>query len=92
MNLIPFFETAVAALNRNKSAELGDRSQYIDHVFRMRWVEGDPYPADGENTEAAWFPLDARPPMSEEMTGRIEAALSERPSAHFRWAGEAREG
>jgi ADP-ribose pyrophosphatase YjhB (NUDIX family) len=72
--------------------ENGDRSQYIDHVFRMRWVEGDPYPADGENTEAAWFPLDARPPMSEEMTGRIEAALSERPSAHFRWAGEAREG
>lgn len=29
MNLIPFFETAVAALNRNKTAELGDRSQYI---------------------------------------------------------------
>lgn len=29
MNLIPFFETAVAALNRSKSAELGDRSLYI---------------------------------------------------------------
>ena len=29
MNLMPFFETAVVALNRNKSAELGDRSQYI---------------------------------------------------------------
>lgn len=29
MNLMPFFETAVAALNHNKSAELGDRSQYI---------------------------------------------------------------
>ena len=72
--------------------EKGDRSQYIDLVFRMGWVGGDPYPADGENTKAAWFPLDARPPMSEEMTGRIEAALSDRPSAHFRWAGGAREG
>lgn len=29
MDLIQFFETAVAALNRNKSAELGDRTQYI---------------------------------------------------------------
>ncbi|ABK99494.1 PD-(D/E)XK nuclease family protein [Pelobacter propionicus] len=29
MNLIPFIETAVAALNRNKSAELGDRTLYI---------------------------------------------------------------
>ena len=29
MNLIPFIETAVAAHNRSKSAELGDRTQYI---------------------------------------------------------------
>lgn len=29
MNLIPFFETAIVALNRNKTAELGDRTQYI---------------------------------------------------------------
>lgn len=29
MNLTPFFETAVVALNRSKSAELGDRTQYI---------------------------------------------------------------
>jgi len=29
MNLTPFFETAVAQLNRNKSAELGDRTRYI---------------------------------------------------------------
>jgi CRISPR-associated exonuclease Cas4 len=29
MNLMPFFETAVVALNRNKSAELGDRTKYI---------------------------------------------------------------
>jgi len=29
MNITPFFETAVAQLNRTKSAELGDRSRYI---------------------------------------------------------------
>lgn len=29
MNLISFFETAVASLNTKKSAELGDRTQYI---------------------------------------------------------------
>lgn len=72
--------------------ENGDRSQYIDLVFRMRWVDGDPFPADGENTHAAWFSLDELPELSAEMTGRIEAALSEHPSAHFRWAGGAREG
>ena len=29
MNIAPFFETAVMALNRNKSSELGDRKLYI---------------------------------------------------------------
>jgi len=29
MNITSFFESAVATLNRNKSAELGDRTQYI---------------------------------------------------------------
>lgn len=29
MNLTPFFESAVLALNRTKTAELGDRTQYI---------------------------------------------------------------
>jgi ADP-ribose pyrophosphatase YjhB (NUDIX family) len=70
----------------------GDQSQYLDLTFRMRWTDGDPYPADGENTEARWFPLDALPPMSSEMTGRIEAALSDRPSALFRCAGGQLEG
>jgi ADP-ribose pyrophosphatase YjhB (NUDIX family) len=65
----------------------GDMSQYLDLTFRMRWTGGDPYPADGENTEAKWFPLGALPPMSAEMTGRIEAALSDRPSAAFRYSG-----
>ena len=70
----------------------GDESAYLDLTFRMRWTDGDPYPADGENTEAKWFSVDALPPMSAEMTGRIEAALSDRPSALFRYAGGQLEG
>jgi len=70
----------------------GDQSQYLELTFRMRWTDGDPYPADGENTEAKWFSVDALPPMSAEMTGLIEAALSDRPSALFRYAGGQLEG
>jgi 8-oxo-dGTP pyrophosphatase MutT (NUDIX family) len=63
--------------------ENGDQSQYLDLVFRFRWVSGDPYPADGENTEAAWFPLDALPEMSDDMRGRIQAAVDNLPEARF---------
>ena len=53
----------------------GDESQYIDLVFRCRYVSGDPYPADGENTDAAWFPLDALPTMTANMKERIRSAV-----------------
>ncbi|MCU1424215.1 MAG: hypothetical protein JWM51_506 [Microbacteriaceae bacterium] len=54
--------------------ENGDESQYIDMVFRCRYVSGEPVPADGENTDAAWFPLTALPPMSANMVERIRSA------------------
>ena len=53
----------------------GDRSQYLDLVFRCSWVSGDPYPADGETTDAAWFPVDALPSMSDHMRERIRSAV-----------------
>lgn len=53
----------------------GDRSQYIDFVFRCSWVSGEPYPADGENSEAQWFSLDALPAMSPNMRERIRSAV-----------------
>lgn len=65
----------------------GDQSCYIDLTFRMRWVSGEPHPADGENTHAQWFPIDGLPVMSDEMNGRIDAALSEDPSARFGFSG-----
>jgi 8-oxo-dGTP pyrophosphatase MutT (NUDIX family) len=54
----------------------GDQTQYIDHVFRCTWVSGEPYPADGEATEAAFFPADALPSMSPEHLRRVEIALA----------------
>ena len=61
----------------------GDRSQYIDIVFRCEYVSGDAYPADGENTEVGWFALDALPEVSEEMRGRIRHALEATEQARF---------
>ncbi|MFZ7087468.1 NUDIX hydrolase [Curtobacterium sp. RRHDQ10] len=61
----------------------GDQAQYMDHVFRCRWVSGDPHPADGENTDAEWRSLASLPDMSENMRRRVEAALSDDPAARF---------
>ncbi|TAJ49205.1 MAG: NUDIX domain-containing protein [Herbiconiux sp.] len=61
----------------------GDRSSYLDLTFRFRYVSGEPFPADGENSEAAWFALDALPPMSDEMHARLAHALDGVPEARF---------
>ncbi|WP_456825872.1 NUDIX hydrolase [Cellulomonas sp. P5_E12] len=63
--------------------ENGDRAQYLDHTFRFRYVSGEPFPADGENTDAAWFAPDALPPMSAEMHARIAKALAPEGPAAF---------
>jgi ADP-ribose pyrophosphatase YjhB (NUDIX family) len=61
----------------------GDQTSYIDIVFRLRWESGDPHPADGENTEARWFPRDALPELSRDMRQRIDTALDPDPAARF---------
>jgi ADP-ribose pyrophosphatase YjhB (NUDIX family) len=61
----------------------GDRAQYLDHTFVMRYVSGDPSPADGENTEARWFRLDDLPTMGAYMLARLDAALSGEQAARF---------
>jgi hypothetical protein len=65
----------------------GDQASYLDHTFALRWLSGDPAPADGENTEARWFSRDALPTISAEMRSRIEAALSAEAGARFTAAG-----
>lgn len=61
----------------------GDRSQYLDLVFRLRWDGGTPTPADGENTEARWFAVDDLPEVSDDMRRRITAAVDNHPEALF---------
>ena len=61
----------------------GDETRYLDLVFRCGFVSGTPHPADGENTEAAWFALDSLPPMSEDMLERIAFAVDGGEAAHF---------
>ncbi|HWM33458.1 MAG TPA: NUDIX domain-containing protein [Pseudolysinimonas sp.] len=68
----------------------GDEAQYLVIVVRCRWVSGDPYPADGEATEARWVPAEElgglEPALSEASLRRIGWALSEEPAAAFRRA------
>jgi 8-oxo-dGTP pyrophosphatase MutT (NUDIX family) len=61
----------------------GDRAQYLDLVFACRWESGEPWPADGENTEAFWSPVADLPTMSENMRQRVTVALAGAPEARF---------
>jgi 8-oxo-dGTP pyrophosphatase MutT (NUDIX family) len=59
----------------------GDHAQYLDHVFRMDWAAGTPFPADNENLSARWFDLSTLPHMSADMRRRIDLASDENRTA-----------
>ncbi|MGA4508166.1 NUDIX hydrolase [Propionibacteriaceae bacterium G1746] len=61
----------------------GDQSEYVNHTFRMHWAGGDPTAADDESVAAAWFDVDALPPMRVEFTERIEQVLLDEPGVLF---------
>lgn len=79
---VPEALTSVRSLPPMKYAN-GDLSQYLDLTFRFRYVSGEPHPADGENTDAAWFPVEDMPPMSEDMAARVASALEPGDVARF---------
>ena len=54
----------------------GDQTQYIDHVFRCRWVAGEPAPGDDEAVAAAFFPVDALPEMAARQRDAIHIAVA----------------
>lgn len=54
----------------------GDRTQFVDHTFRCRYVSGKAHVADDESSEVAWFPLDRLPPMDPGHVERIGTAVS----------------
>ncbi|UYG16390.1 NUDIX domain-containing protein [Brachybacterium huguangmaarense] len=62
----------------------GDTAQYLDLCFLYEHVAGEPYPADGENTEARWAPLDDLPPLNARFREQLAHALSGEPAATFR--------
>ena len=51
----------------------GDRTQYVDHTFRCRYVAGEAHVADDESSEVAWFPVTDLPPMG---TAHLERVLT----------------
>ena len=59
----------------------GDHAQYLNLVFRMDWVAGEPFPADEESLEARWFALADMPDMNADMRRRIERARDDNHSA-----------
>jgi 8-oxo-dGTP pyrophosphatase MutT (NUDIX family) len=61
----------------------GDVSQYLDLTFLFEYVSGEPFPADGENTEARWFARSELPEMARDMAARVDAALSGEAAAVF---------
>ena len=63
----------------------GDRSQYLDLCFRFRYVSGEPFPADGENSDARWFPLDRLPEMNPDMAARVAAGAGPGDVCEFRF-------
>ncbi|MDY6807853.1 NUDIX domain-containing protein [Gordonia sp. HNM0687] len=63
----------------------GDQTQYLDVCFLARHVDGDPHPADDENTAVEWFAVDALPhELADTSRLRIEKALRDEPTAWFR--------
>lgn len=63
--------------------ENGDRSQYIDHIFRCRWISGEPRPDHEETSEARFFPVDRLPPMAEKFASRVRVVLEDRPETRL---------
>lgn len=61
----------------------GDETQYIDHVFRCCWTAGEPYPVDGEATEAAFFRVGQLPSMSPRHAEQVRVALANHPEARL---------
>ena len=56
----------------------GDRAQFTNLVYRLRYSTGEPEVGDDESTAVAWFPIDNMPPMAAHFVTRIGQALSDR--------------
>lgn len=55
----------------------GDHASYLDIAFACEWISGEPHPADGENTHAAWFDVEQPPPMNSRFTQLFQLTLQQ---------------
>ena len=63
----------------------GDRAQYLDLVFRCRYVSGTAVVGDDENTDVQWCRLDELPAeMPDTFRERVFQAVDGGPEAGFR--------
>lgn len=61
----------------------GDRAQYVDHTFRMRYLSGTPSIGDDESTDVRWWPVDGLPQMRAVFANRIAVALADEPDCRL---------
>ena len=61
----------------------GDRASYLDLTFACTWTAGEARVADDENLEVRWWPIEALPPMTASIRGRIDDALAGETAARF---------
>ena len=61
----------------------GDQSDYLDLTFRCTWLDGEPFPVDGEMTQVGWFARDELRELDDDMRQRIRFALPERGETVF---------
>lgn len=61
----------------------GDVSSYLDTAFVLEWLEGEPNPADGENSETRFVRADELPEMNARFQRLIAKALSGSVIADF---------
>ncbi|WP_100835421.1 NUDIX hydrolase [Kitasatospora fiedleri] len=61
----------------------GDRTQYLDLVFRCRPLSGEARVNDDESLEVGWFHPDALPELEDRLLDHIARALAGKDEAHF---------
>lgn len=61
----------------------GDQTQYLDHVFRCRWLDGEPEPGDDEAQRAAFFPVNALPLLAQRHLDAIGVARADEPTTRL---------
>ena len=62
----------------------GDRAQYVDTVFRCRYMSGEAAVGDDENTDVRWFPVVELPPMAARFVESVRLAVANAPETVFR--------